>query len=209
LICQNKFYAKTNYTPPQPQTPTALQIRSNIERVLSGEFLDVNQAERYIKRILNNKIIQSQIDKFGDKILGEWIELKFPYTNGNNKSQDKIHNLLKSNWYLNRRYKEMGFLMKPYSFSRELNYRYWKREASLLEWIIGLIFMISKEKTPYCPCQKCGNLRNPAERAIHLVNLYLENKIFTIIKPENREELEKTLAEFEMYQLSKKEEAAQ
>jgi hypothetical protein len=175
-----------------------IQIRANIEKVLGNKFLDTKQAERYIKRLLESRLIQGQIDQFGDKILGEWVELKFPYTNKENELQDKIHNLLKSNWYLNRRYREMGFIMRPFSFSRELSYRYWKREASLLEWIIGLIFMISKDKLPYCPCPECKNLNSPAARAIHAVHKCLDQDIFTIIKLENKEELEKTYLEKEL-----------
>jgi len=172
------------------------------------------QFTRYIERLRNNKNIQGQIDKFGDQILNQLIDRQWPYIPGKEidekqKLCNKINSLLKSNWFLNRRFRELNLPFRPYEFTNELTYRKEKREASLIEWIIGIIYLTTLEKSHnqnVCQCDYCKKYGRSTSHAINLTEIKIKKIILEITHKGNEKEFERTLGEFEMYQLSKKSE---
>jgi hypothetical protein len=188
------------------------QISIQIIKAFKLDEKRKGQFTRYIKRLRNNKNIQGQIDKFGDQILNQLIDRQWPYISGKEidekqKLCNKINSLLKSNWFLNRRFRELKLPFKPYEFTNELTYRKEKREASLIEWIIGIIYLTTLEEwgnPKICQCDFCKKYGRSTSHAMNLTEIKIKKIILEITHKGNEEEFERTLGEFEMHQLLKK-----
>jgi len=164
------------------------EIREKAERILLGYekaigkiFQDRNEARRIISRVLESKVIQGTLDQIGDKIVNSWVE-KTVATKAFPIDPIVMEAFLKSNFYLNRVYANAKFPMEATMFINENFRRYGKRNASLLEWTIGFIFLVFK--------------RYGVNRARQICSEVLL-RLFSELNPGKEKELETSLAEYQ------------
>jgi hypothetical protein len=151
------------------------------EKTIGKIFRDRNEARRIISRMLESKVIQGTLDQIGDKIVNNWVQ-KTVANKAFPVDPIEMESFLKSNFYLNKVYADAKFPLEATAFINESFIRYSKRNASLLEWTIGFIFLIFK--------------RDGVNRSREICNEILE-ELFMELKPGKEKELQTSLSEYQ------------
>lgn len=140
---------------------------------------------RTIEHLLRTKVIQGIYDQIGDKIINSWVNSKF---GGQTAWDRRVNKMLRSNYFLKKIFIDMKLPISGNRFVNEKIYRFDKREASLVEWFVGVIYVFIKEDTP----------RSIPENMIQdILRDMLSNIFFKSVS--TREQMEVELTYFEQY----------